>query len=219
MLGDVLAVFETIYKILGPVVGEMVAAAIAGNDPLSGARARARRGDHPRGAQVRARAARREGRAVARGEERRARDAPALHRRALRARAAPPRDPGVGVTLWTGGDLAAALPCAHAQPAGGVPPADRLPARRAVAPRRRRRRARARRRAPSCPAVRIHEGIGCDVWLAQAIRGEVTEAKAIDALAGAAEHAADLGAEAAIYDAEASAQAQQRGSRSGSCAP
>jgi hypothetical protein len=35
MVGDVLAVFETIYKILGPVVGEMVAAAIAGNDPLA----------------------------------------------------------------------------------------------------------------------------------------------------------------------------------------
>jgi hypothetical protein len=117
---------------------------------------------------------------------------------------APPRRPptGVGVTLWTGGDLAAALPasmrnllaecrpqivCPHGGPTRLAGAVDGL----------------VREARALVPGVRIHVGVGCDVWLADAIAGRVSEETAVAALATAGVRAAELGAEAAIYDAEA----------------
>lgn len=115
-----------------------------------------------------------------------------------------PRRPmsGVGLTLWTGGNLAHALPrdtrdlLAECRPQIVSPHGG--PMRLAGAFQGLVREIRA-----LVPGVRIHVGIGCDVWLEDAIRGRETEAMAIDALATAAERAADEGSEAATYDAEA----------------
>lgn len=109
---------------------------------------------------------------------------------------------GVGITLWTGGDLAAALPPAmrdllaetrpsivaiHAGPKRLDHAADQL----------------AHDVRALVPGVRLHLGVGCDVWMADAIARHVTEAVAVTALADAADLADEIGAEAVVWDAEA----------------
>jgi hypothetical protein len=119
-----------------------------------------------------------------------------------------PRRPsaGVGITIWTGGDLAAALPPAmrsllaearpqivalHAGPKRLGRAAEQL----------------ARDVRALVSGVRLHVGVGCDVWMADAIARRVTEAAAVTALSDAADLADALGAEAVVLDAEAACKA------------
>lgn len=110
--------------------------------------------------------------------------------------------PGVFLTLWNGGDLSKVLTprtrdllsetrpsgvCVHGGPTRLAGAVDGL----------------VREARALVPGVRIHVGVGCDVWLADAIAGRVSEETAVAALATSGVRAAELGAEASIYDAEA----------------
>jgi len=53
------------------------------------------------------------------------------------------------------------------------------------------------------PTVRLHVGIGCDVWLADLIHAKCSMTQALDAMMAAVDIAVDQGAEAAVLDAEA----------------